>query len=236
MLISYETFAARARALQEQIAEICSAAGRSPSGIKLMAVTKTHPPDAVEYAARFGLPCVGENRVQEAVDKMAATDAAIPWELIGHLQSNKAALAAGHFARIQSVDRKKLVTRLNDSCVREDRTLPILLQINTGRDEAKFGASPEDAPALLEAALDAPRLRVDGLMTIAPFADDPSVARTAFARLRELRNTFQERYRIALPELSMGMSGDLREAIEEGATCVRIGSALFGPREAERRD
>ncbi len=230
MLISYETFAARTRALQEQIAEICSGAGRSPSEIKLMAVTKTHPPAAIEYAARFGLPCVGENRVQEAVDKMAATGTAIPWELIGHLQSNKAALAARHFARIQSVDRKKLVTRLNDSCARDDRTLPILLQINTGRDEAKFGASPEDAPALLEAALDAPRLRVDGLMTIAPFSDDPSVARTAFARLRELRNTLQDRYRIALPELSMGMSGDLREAIEEGATCVRIGSALFGPR------
>ncbi len=230
MFISYETFAARARELEKTIGEFCSDAGRPASEVKLMAVTKTHPPIAAEYAARYGLPCVGENRVQEAVTKMEAARADIAWELIGHLQSNKAALAVKSFARIQSVDRKKLVTRLNECCERESRTLPILLQVNAGRDSAKFGIPPEEAAGLLEATLEAPRLEVQGLMTIAPLSDNPSVARTTFARLRELRDELQDRYRIALPELSMGMSGDLREAIGEGSTCVRVGSALFGPR------
>ncbi len=230
MLISYETFAARARELEKTIAEFCADAGRLASEVKLMAVTKTHPPAAAEYAARYGLPCVGENRVQEAVTKIEEARTEIPWELIGHLQSNKAALAVRNFARIQSVDRKKLVVRLNECCERENRSLPILLQVNAGRDSAKFGIPPEEAAGLLKAALEAPRLQVQGLMTIAPLSDNPAVARTTFARLRELRDELQDRYRIALPELSMGMSADLREAIREGSTCVRVGSALFGPR------
>jgi PLP dependent protein len=229
--IPYDTFADRARRLENRIREICAASGRSPGDVKLMAVTKTHPAEAAGYAARYGLPCVGENRVREAIDKIARAGCHMRWELIGHLQSNKAALAVRHFARIQSVDRPKLVARLQRCCESEDRTLPVLLQVNTGNDAEKFGATAEEAPVLLEAALNASRLKVEGLMTIAPFDPDPSVARRAFASLRELRDRLQDRFATPLPELSMGMTGDLREAIEEGSTCVRVGSALFGPRE-----
>ncbi len=230
MLISYPTFAERARALLDRIAELCAECGREPSEVNLMAVTKTHPLEAAEYASRFGLACVGENRVQEGVEKIRRADFPIRWELIGHLQSNKAALAAKYFARIQSVDRAKLIARL-DACLREDEpALPILLQVNTGEDEAKFGASVAEAPRLLEAALAAGSLRVDGLMTIAPLARDPEVARRAFACLRELRDELAARFGVALPELSMGMTGDLPEAIREGSTCVRVGTALFGER------
>ncbi len=231
MHISYETFTEHARALEERIAEIRADCGRLPGEVKLMAVTKTHPVEAAGYAARYGLPCVGENRVQEAVDKIARADFRISWELIGHLQSNKAALAARHFSRIQSVDSIKLVNRLKLCCEKENRTLPILLQINTGNDEAKFGAREDDASSLLETALSSARLKVEGLMTIAPLSGTPNPARRAFSRLRELRGRLQTAFDIDLPELSMGMSGDLREAVEEGSTCVRIGSALFGTRE-----
>ncbi len=221
----------RTRVLEELIAETCGGCGRAPDKVKIMAVTKTHPVEAAGCAARYGLPCVGENRVQEAVDKMVKADFPIPWELIGHLQSNKSALAARHFARIQSVDSVKLVHRLDRCCETENRTLPVLLQVNTAKDETKFGIPPEDAPALLEAALLAPRLRVEGFMTIAPLTGDRNDARRAFAALRELRDSLAAEFRVELPELSMGMTGDLREAIEEGSTCVRVGSALFGPRE-----
>jgi pyridoxal phosphate enzyme (YggS family) len=230
MFLAYETFRERADAVREQIAAACHRAGRDPGGVQLLAVTKTHPPAAAEYAARYGLPAVGENRVQEGVEKRAQCTAAIRWELIGHLQSNKARLAAAHFDRVQSVDSVKLLTLLDRAAGEQNRRLALLLQINTGQDPNKFGAEPADAPRLLETALTLPHLQVDGLMAIAPLSDDPKVAQRTFASLRELRDRLTIQFGVPLPELSMGMTGDLALAVAEGSTLVRVGTALFGPR------
>jgi pyridoxal phosphate enzyme (YggS family) len=231
MFIDYETFRTRADALLARIAEQCRAAGRNPQEVTLLPVTKTHPAAAAEYAARYGLAAVGENRVQEAVDKQAQTTAAVRWELIGHLQSNKAKLAVTHFGRIQSVDSEKLLNVLDRAAGELGRKLPVLLQVNAGNDPAKFGAEPADAPRLLDLALAKPHLQVDGLMTIAPLSDDPAVARRTFANLRAIRDQLAGRTGAPLRELSMGMSGDLDAAIAEGSTLVRVGSALYGARE-----
>ena len=231
MFIDYETFRMRADALLHRIAEQCRAAGRNPQEVTLLPVTKTHPAAAAEYAARYGLMAVGENRVQEAVEKRAQTAAAVRWELIGHLQSNKAKLAVEHFGRIQSVDSEKLLNVLDRAAGELGRRLPVLLQINAGNDPAKFGAEPADAPRLLALALAKSHLQVDGLMTIAPLSDDPAVARRTFANLRTIRDQLAVRSGVPLRELSMGMSGDLDAALAEGSTLVRVGSALYGPRE-----
>ena len=203
---------------------------------------KTHPADAAAFAARAGLAAVGENRVQEAAAKrpetaklLLATEAVAPrWELIGHLQSNKARLAAETFDRIQSVDTEKLVRQLDRAAGELARPLSVLIQVNAGRDPAKFGCELEDAPRLMEAALAAPRLRVEGLMTIAPLgsteAETTEHARRTFATLRELRDSLVARFGKPLPELSMGMSADLEIAVAAGSTCVRIGTALYGAR------
>jgi pyridoxal phosphate enzyme (YggS family) len=230
MLIDYDTFGERAGALQQRIAAACRHAGRDPAGVTLLPVTKTHPAAAADYAARYGFLAVGENRVQEAVDKRAQATATLRWELIGHLQSNKARLAAAHFDRIQSVDSEKLLTALSRAAGELGKQLPVLLQINAGQDPAKFGAEPEDAPRLLELALAQPHLQVDGFMTIAPLSDDPAVAHRTFANLRAIRDALASRFGRPLRELSMGMSGDLEAAIAEGSTQVRIGGALYGPR------
>jgi len=230
MFIDYETFRMRADTLLARIADQCRAAGRNPQEVTLLPVTKTHPAAAAEYAARYGLAAVGENRVQEAVDKQAQTTAPVRWELIGHLQSNKAKLAVTHFSRIQSVDSEKLLNVLDRAAGELGRRLPVLLQVNAGNDPAKFGAEPADAPRLLDLALARPHLQVDGLMTIAPLSDDPAVARRTFANLRAIRDQLAARTGAPLRELSMGMSGDLDTAIAEGSTLVRVGSALYGPR------
>src|SRR6478735_6095481 len=230
MFITYETFQQRVDALQRRIAAACVAAGRAPSEVVLLPVTKTHPPAAAEFAARYGLPAVGENRVQEGLEKRAAVTAPLRWELIGHLQSNKARLAATHLDRIQSVDSSKLLTVLDRTAGELGRKLAVLLEINAGDDPAKFGAAPAEASALLEFALKLPHLQVDGLMTIAPLSDDQAVARRCFARLRELRDELAPRFGVPLRELSMGMSGDFEAAIAEGSTQVRVGTALYGNR------
>jgi PLP dependent protein len=230
MFIDYETFSGRAGAVRERIAAACRNAGRDPSDVQLLAVTKGHPPAAVEYAVRSGLAAVGENRVQEAVTKKPQCPAGIRWELIGHLQSNKAALAAASFDRIQSVDSLKLLSHLDRAAGEQGRRLSVLLQVNAGNDPDKFGAEPADAARILDAAQALPHLQVDGLMTIAPLSDDPAVAQRTFAALRELRDHLAARSRTPLRELSMGMSGDLELAIAEGSTLVRVGTALFGER------
>ncbi|MDQ5978477.1 MAG: dependent protein [Verrucomicrobiota bacterium] len=230
MFIDYETFSHRADALLARIADTCATAGRNPAEVALLPVTKTHPAAAAEYAARRGFAAVGENRVQEGVEKRPQSPAGLRWELIGHLQSNKAKLAATHFDRIQSVDSEKLLGVLNRAAGELGRKLPVLLQINTGDDPAKFGAEPADAGRLLDTALALPHLQVDGLMTIGPLSDDPAVARRTFARLREIRDGLAARSGAPLRELSMGMTGDLEAAILEGSTLVRVGTALYGAR------
>lgn len=230
-MLSYEEFAVRADAVHAQIAAACVGAGRDPATVELLAVTKTHPVTAAEYAARYGLRSVGENRVQEGVEKRAQCKAtALRWELIGHLQSNKAKLAAEHFERVQSVDTEKLLNLLDRAAGERGRALAILLQINAGQDPNKFGAEPADAPRLLELALAKPHLRVEGLMTIAPLSDDPAVAVRTFENLRAIRDELATRFGTPLAELSMGMSGDLEAAIAAGSTQVRVGTALFGTR------
>ncbi|HWZ94030.1 MAG TPA: YggS family pyridoxal phosphate-dependent enzyme [Opitutaceae bacterium] len=230
MLLSYEEFAARADVIRTQIDGACRAAGRDPREVELLAVTKNHPPAAAVYAARYGLRAVGENRVQEAVGKKVQAAAPIAWELIGHLQSNKARVAAEHFDRVQSVDCEKLLELLDRAAAGLGRVLPVLLEINAGADPGKFGATPAATPRLLETALAKKNLRVDGLMAIAPLSDDPAAARRAFAALRALRDQLTQKFSAPLPVLSMGMSGDLAAAIAEGSTLVRIGTALFGAR------
>ncbi len=230
MFPSYDEFSQRTTALLAQIADACRAAKRDPSEVQLLAVTKTHPAIAAEYAARFGLPAVGENRVQEAVEKRPQVAAPLRWELIGHLQSNKSKLAATHLDRIQSVDSEKLLRLLDRAAHEQGRQLAVLLQINAGHDPAKFGADPADAPRLLEVALACPHLRVEGLMTIAPLSDDPAVAQRTFENLRTIRDELATQFNQPLRELSMGMSGDFATAIAAGSTQIRIGTALYGSR------
>ncbi len=235
LLIDYPEFARRADNVRAAIGEACAEIGRMPSEVELLAVTKTHPAAAAEFAARYGLRAVGENRVQEGVDKQAQSKAQVAWELIGHLQSNKARLAAEHFSRVQSVDSEKLLNHLDRAAGELGKTLPVLLQINAGNDPAKFGADVADAPKLLECALSKSHLRVDGLMTIAPLGASPGEtaehARRTFAALRSLRDDLTGRFGTPLKELSMGMTHDLALAVAAGSTMVRVGTALFGARD-----
>ena len=236
-MITYEEFSTRADAILARLATACARAGRDPAEVELLAVTKTHPADAADYATRHGLRGVGENRVQEGVEKraqIAAASSALRWELIGHLQSNKARLAAQHFDRVQSVDSDKLILHLGRAAAELGKTLPVLLQINAGDDPAKFGAEIAHAPRLLEAALAQKYLQIDGLMTIAPLGATPAEtaahAERTFANLRRLRDDLAARHGTPLRELSMGMSGDLEIAVAAGSTMLRVGTALFGAR------
>lgn len=230
MDISYEQFCLNANSLKASMADACTRAHRALDSVELLAVTKNHPVQAAEFAAKFGLRAVGENRVQEGVNKRAQCQAPLAWELIGHLQSNKAKLAAAHFDRIQSIDSVKLIDIVNRCAAETNRVFPVLLQINAGRDEAKFGADIDDVDSLMDYVLNAQSIRVEGLMTIAPLSGDRDVARRCFTTLRELRDKLALRSGLKLATLSMGMSGDLTEAIEEGSTQIRVGTALFGAR------
>lgn len=230
MNLSYEEFAARADGVISSITAACKKCGRQAMEVELLAVTKNHGDWAPDFAAKYGLRAVGENRVQEAVDKRKTCQSPISWELIGHLQSNKAKIAVLNFDRVQSLDSQKLAKLLAKAAEDQGKTLPVLLQVNAGRDPAKFGAEIEETPALLEAALAQKSLQVEGLMTIAPLSGDREVARRCFATLRELRDQLSKQSGLPLAVLSMGMSGDLEEAIVEGSTQIRIGTALFGTR------
>jgi pyridoxal phosphate enzyme (YggS family) len=232
--IDYAEFVRRADRVRALIAEACAACGRAPGEVQLLAVTKTHPSVSAEYAALYGLRAVGENRVQEAVEKRARTTAPIAWELIGHLQSNKAKIAAQAFDRIQSVDSEKLINVLDRAVGELGRRVPVILNNTAGTAAAKFGADLSEAPRLLETALAKTHLQVDGLMTIAPLGASPAEtadhAKRTFTNLRTLRDDLAARFGTPLPELSMGMSGDLPLAVAAGSTIVRIGTALFGSR------
>jgi pyridoxal phosphate enzyme (YggS family) len=229
-MIPYEEFVANTAVVRARIADACAACGRASNSVALLPVTKTHPVDAAIYAHRAGFVSVGENRVQEAVEKRPSSPAGLRWELIGHLQSNKAKLAVATFDRIQSVDSTELALRLDRIAGESGKKLPVLLQANAGADPAKFGADFDGLAALLDAALASPNLRVDGLMTIAPLDESPDVARRCFDNLRTWRDSLATSRAVALPELSMGMSGDLEHAIAAGSTVIRVGTALFGSR------
>lgn len=229
-MIDYTTFEENLSLLRARIQSACEDCGRSVDSITLLPVTKNHPLEAVEYAQRSGLLAVGENRVQEAADKRGSYSGQVRWELIGHLQSNKAQDAVAIFERIQSVDSLKLLRRLDRFAGERGLRLSILLQCNTGEDPNKFGFSMEEADSVLEAALNLEHLQVDGLMTVAPLDENPGVSRAAFDRLRTLRDALAGRFGVPLPELSMGMTGDLEAAIAAGSTQIRVGTALYGER------
>lgn len=230
-MITFEEFESNLASVQERISAACRASARDFQEVSLLPVTKNHPLDAVQFAARTGLTAVGENRVQEAQYKKDSYTGAMRWELIGHLQSNKAKQAVALFDRIQSVDSLKLLHRLDRFAGELGKTLPVLIQCNAGEDPNKFGFKMESMVEAVESALEADFLQPEGLMTIAPLDDDPEVARRSFEALRELRDDLQKRFACPLPELSMGMTGDLEEAIAAGSTQIRVGTALFGIRE-----
>ena len=229
-ILTYEQFTDNCARVMQRLSLSCEKAGRSCDEVGLLPVTKTHSAEIAAYAHRYGFKSVGENRVQEAVDKMPLVDRSLSWELIGHLQSNKARLAVAHFSRVQSVDSLKLARRLAGAAEEEGKKLRILVQVNAGEDPAKFGIMCDEAPELFDALLAMESLSVEGLMTIAPLSEDACVARKSFERLRVLRDRLSQSHGAALPELSMGMSGDMELAIAEGSTMIRVGSALFGVR------
>jgi pyridoxal phosphate enzyme (YggS family) len=223
--------------MRERIAKAAHRAGRRPEEIALMAVSKTHPPEKIREAYAAGLRLFGENKVQEFAGKFAALkdlpDA--KFQMIGHLQSNKAAKAAELFSAIDSVDSLRLAEKLNIAAAAENKQLAILIEINIAGEAAKSGIAPDSAElqALLQAAPRLEHLSFRGLMTVPPIADDPEAARPFFGRLRALRDQIAAQHLpgIGLDELSMGMSHDFEVAIEEGSTCVRVGTAIFGERE-----
>ena len=227
-----EKFLISLKNLQQRINNACQRSGRNPSEVELMAVTKTHPPEAARWAFAAGLRTVGENRVQEAAEKrpkLSGEDGC--WELIGPLQSNKARLAVQTFDRIQTVDRPKLVRILDRLCGElEHQAYPVLLQANVGEDPAKSGCSSDQAEALAEVILQSEHLQLQGLMTIGELTDEEARVRGTFIRLRKLRDRLEGTCGIKLPVLSMGMTGDLEWAVEEGSTLIRVGTALYGER------
>ncbi|HET9794372.1 MAG TPA: YggS family pyridoxal phosphate-dependent enzyme [Thermoanaerobaculia bacterium] len=225
----------RVREVRERIARACETGKRDPSGVTLVAVTKTHPVDTVRRAAETGLTVFGENRVQEGVAKIEALRPDFPglsWRLIGRLQSNKAKTAVRYFEEIQSVDRSSLLEILSREAGASGRRLPIYVEVNVGGEASKGGVDPGGAAALVGSALAAPAIELRGLMTVPPFSDDPAASRPFFRQLRSLRDRLQDETGSPIPGLSMGMSHDFEVAIEEGATVVRVGTALFGARES----
>jgi PLP dependent protein len=214
---------ANCRRVFERIHEAAAACGRDPSSIKLIAVTKTVSPEVIRQAVECGIRDIGENRLQEALLKREAlADLDLTWHFIGHLQTNKARKVVENFDWVQCVDRRDLVAKLNQIAT---KPLPALIEVKLHEEPNKSGIDEADLPAFIEQFPSSARLQLRGLMAIPPFVDHPEDARPYFRRLRDLGRRF------ALPELSMGMSHDFEVAISEGATMVRIGTALFGERQ-----
>ena len=214
-----------------RIDNACRRAGRGPAEVEIVAVTKTHGAEVVKEAWEAGLSIVGENKVQEAAWKKPASVNGPMWHLIGHLQSNKVRHALELFDFIHSVDTLKLADRI-DFIADEIGAQPhVLLEVNVSGEKSKSGMAPADVrPALEHIMSSCPRITVEGLMTMAPFSENPEDSRPYFRRLRELRDECEKSLGIGLPRLSMGMSGDYEVAVEEGATWVRLGTVLFGER------
>ena len=222
--------------LHQQVGEACARASRNPADVRLMAVSKMHPVEALLEAYAAGQRLFGENRVQEWQAKHPATQSleGVEAHLIGPLQSNKSTRAAELFDAVDTVDSLRLATRLNDACKALGKQLPILIEVKLSPEESKHGLEPGELPGLLHALAPLEHLRVDGLMTVAPWPTDLArageEARPYFARLRELRDQSAARHP-TVTQLSMGMSNDFAAAIEEGSTSIRIGTAIFGKRE-----
>lgn len=222
--------------VQNRIAAACQRSRRHPDSVALLAVSKNHPPETVNEAARLGLTLFGENKVQEAKAKIPLCSSRLRWHMIGHLQSNKSRDAVALFEMIQSVDSLGLAEEINTRAEQASKTVSILLEVNAGGEASKFGYRPEQLLQEMPQIFKLPRLEVQGLMTVPPWAPNPEKVRPVFRQLRELKTKCEEILGAPLPHLSMGMTGDFEVAIEEGATIVRIGTALFGERSKNRRD
>ncbi|MFZ0334458.1 MAG: YggS family pyridoxal phosphate-dependent enzyme [Candidatus Acidiferrales bacterium] len=217
--------------VQERIARAAARSDRRPEEVVLVAVSKTFPAQAIRAAYDAGVRAFGENRVQEWEGKQPElADLKPSWHLIGHLQSNKARRASRLFDWIDSVDDVALAMKLDDAAAETNEWLAVLIEVQIDPTEKKSGVAQVDLPALAEAVVQMPHLQVRGLMAIPPFCEDPRDARPYFRRLRRLRDDLEQHLGRSFPELSMGMSHDFEIAIEEGATQVRIGSAIFGAR------
>jgi pyridoxal phosphate enzyme (YggS family) len=216
--------------IRQRIAAACDRAGRDPAAVTLLAVSKGMPPQVVRDAADAGLTLFGENKVQEARAKIPLCPEGVHWHMIGHLQSNKCRDAVQLFEMIHSVDSVPLAEEIQKCAGRQSRTMPVLLEVNLAGESAKYGFRPQAVLPALQEINSLPRVEVHGLMTLGPWTPDAEKVRPIFRQLRELKTRCEQALGAPLPHLSMGMSGDFEVAIEEGATIVRLGTALFGPR------
>lgn len=223
-------FTVNLHALQQRIAAACDRAGRAASAVTLLAVSKGQPPEAVRLAAAAGLSLFAESKIQEARAKIPLCPGRLRWHLIGHLQTNKVRDALPLFSLIHSVDSLRLAREIQKQAEKLSRTVPILIEVNVAGEASKFGYPPAQLLAELNSLNALSRLEIHGFMTLAPWSPDPERSRPVFRRLRELRADCEQALGAPLPQLSMGMSGDFEVAIEEGATLVRVGTALFGER------
>ncbi len=225
------SFADNLKVVRERMEAACAGCGRSVDDVNLLPVGKKHGPEAIREAFDAGISVIGENRVQEAGQKIPLCPDGISWHLIGHLQSNKVKPAVRLFSMIHSVDSLRLLELINTVCADAGKVMPVCLQVNISGEASKSGMPPDDAIAVLDGARSLFNVDVVGLMTIPPFREDVEDARQYFAALRKLRDDLRMSSGFDLPELSMGMSRDFEIAIEEGATWIRVGSVLFGKRE-----
>jgi len=225
-----DQIAANLGTIREQIAAAAEKSGRNPSDIRLVAVSKTHPAEAVAAAVAAGQRVFGESRVQEAREKIPACPPGLDWHFIGHLQKNKVRQALPLFSFFHSIDSPALAQAIDRIAGEAGKPVEGLLEVNISGEETKHGFTPEELRKEFAALAKLPHLRIRGLMTMAPYSDNPEDARPVFSALRELRDELQSAHGHPLPELSIGMSGDFEPAIEEGATLVRVGSSIFGAR------
>jgi pyridoxal phosphate enzyme (YggS family) len=216
--------------VREEIALTAEQAGREPDSVKLLAVSKTFPAEAVVAAYEAGQRLFGENRVQELNSKAPELPDDIQWHLIGHLQNNKVSNALEYASMIHSVDSKKLLDRINRIAGEKKLTVNLLFEVNISGENSKFGMADRMAEELAEYSFTLDNVQVKGLMTMAPFGAEEYELRNIFSSLRILKEKIENNNAVTLPELSMGMSSDFREAVKEGATLVRIGTAIFGKR------
>ena len=216
--------------VRQRIAAACARAGRDAASVTLLAVSKTHPPESIRAAVEAGQLLFGENKIQEAKAKIPLCPGRARWQFIGHLQSNKVRDAVEWFELIQGVDSLAIAQEISKRATQAAKTLPILIEVNVAGEGTKFGYRPEQLLAELNELNALPRIEIHGLMAIPPFTPVPEKTRPYFQRLRELKLECEKILGAPLPHLSMGMSGDFEVAIEEGATLVRLGTALFGER------
>jgi pyridoxal phosphate enzyme (YggS family) len=225
-----DAIAANLEEIRGRLTAAAERAGRDPASVRLVAVSKTYPAEAVAAASSTGQRIFGESRVQEARDKIPACPSGLEWHFIGHLQKNKVRQALPLFPFFHSIDSAALAGAIDRIAGETGAEAQGLLEVNISGEESKHGFTPDELRSQFPALAKLPHLRIRGLMTMAPYSDDPEDARPVFRKLRELRDELQSVHQHPLPELSMGMSGDFEPAIEEGATLVRVGSSIFGAR------